>query len=58
MKAFIDRSSGIFLGFLFFFTNLHGITPTNYEQPIVAVTCMYNNEEWVLRNLESIFMQK
>ncbi|QQR53661.1 glycosyltransferase [bacterium] len=28
------------------------------DLPLVAVTCMYNNEKWALKNLESIFNQK
>lgn len=26
--------------------------------PLVAITCMYNNEKWALKNLESIFNQQ
>jgi glycosyltransferase involved in cell wall biosynthesis len=43
--------------FIFSFENIIAYIKKN-EKPIVVVTCMYNNKDWVLKNLESIFMQK
>ena len=34
------------------------ITPSIKEKSIVVVTCMYNNEQWVEKNLTMIFNQE
>jgi glycosyltransferase involved in cell wall biosynthesis len=44
--------SGVFI----FFSQI--VATATIEKPIVVVTCMYNNEQWVLHNLNSIFMQE
>lgn len=62
LKYFFKKQNVIFflVSVVFFFvqTGLSIIEEPNTEKPIVVVTCMYNNEQWVLYNLNSIFMQE
>jgi cellulose synthase/poly-beta-1,6-N-acetylglucosamine synthase-like glycosyltransferase len=46
----------LLMGF-FYYTQSRSI-PVFKEKPMVVVTCMYNNERWVEKNLTMIFSQE
>lgn len=48
------------MNMIFFFikADVNSIEKEYIQKPLVVVTCMYNNADWVLYNLQSIFMQQ